>query len=128
MKKSLPAVISILAGLFLILACADAKPVKYHPGAEIPEGPGVFTQEAGAFTIYDSTKPAPAPKAAHQAEVPADSAEYQQFLQWQQDKKEFEQFQQWKQSPQGAKEYQEFQEWQRWRAFKKWQETQTKAE
>ncbi len=36
----------------LLAACAGAKPFEYRPIHEIPDGPGLFTGEDGAWVIY----------------------------------------------------------------------------
>lgn len=128
-------IISVLAAT-LLLACAHAKPFDYHPGTEIPEGPGVFSKEKGSFTVYDSDKSKKqssettsdnsatgmnaAPTVAPSTE---ETNEFQQFKKWKEEQKAYEAFQQWKQSPQNAAEYQEFQEWKRWKAYQEWQKS-----
>lgn len=128
--------ITLVLTAALLLACANAKPYDYHPGTEIPEGPGVFSKEKGSFTIYDSkkskeqltettsdqstteTNTAPAEKLSIE-----ENEEFQQFKNWKEEQKAYDAFQEWKQSPQNAEEYQEFQEWQRWKAYQEWQNT-----
>ncbi|MBI5895462.1 MAG: hypothetical protein HZB24_05455, partial [Desulfobacterales bacterium] len=95
MKKPI-ALISLLAlAVSLLFGCAQPKPFKYHPGNEIPEGPGLFSKEKGEFTLYESNKQSAAsqPQATGAAAAPAgaaatapamtappaDSAEFQQF-------------------------------------------------
>lgn len=133
--------IVMLVAAFLILGCAGAKPFDYHSGNEIPEGPGLFSKEKGAFTIYSSEKDAKAsaekqagqdtfaPGTDQTENVPVDSKEeFRQFKKWRNEQKAFEAFQQWKQSPQNAGEDEEFQEWKRWQEFRQWQETQPKGQ
>ena len=35
----------------LFIGCSDIKPAAYHPGSEVPEGPGLFTGEKGVVVI-----------------------------------------------------------------------------
>ena len=127
----------------MLIGCAQSKPFQYHSGNDIPEGPGVFTKEAGSFTIYDSNRntaaadkaptgaesmstgpeSGPAPAAAASS---AEEAEFREFQQWRKQRKDFEAFQKWKKSREGSAEYQEFREWQRWQEYKKWQKSQPK--
>ncbi len=134
MKKPI-ALISTLA-LALLLGCAQPKPFKYHPGNEIPEGPGLFSKEKGEFTLYDSNKQAAAPQpqatgaaapAPTMTAPPADSTEFQQFQAWKKEQQDFEAFQEWKKSETGSREYEEFQEWKRWKAYSEWMESQKKT-
>ncbi len=37
--------------LLFLPGCEGAKPFKYHPSSEIPEGPGLFTGKKGKFVI-----------------------------------------------------------------------------
>jgi hypothetical protein len=132
------AVISIvvLVAVVLLFGCAKPKPYDYHPGTEIPQGPGLFSKEKGEFTLYDSNKQAASPQpqattaaapAAAATMPPADSAEFQQFQEWKKEQQEFEAFQEWKKSEQGSREYEEFQEWKRWKAYSDWMESQKKV-
>jgi len=133
----------LIAGTALLIGCAQPKPFEYHSDNEIPEGPGIFTKEAGSFTIYDSKRKASTADKAQAAasgmsttpengQAPADAAssageaEFREFQQWRKERKDFESFQQWKKSRQGAAEYEEFREWQRWQEYKKWQDSQSK--
>jgi hypothetical protein len=115
----------------LILGCA-AVPFDYHPDTEIPRGPGIFTKEAGALTLYTSRQsslsgdPTSSSEDSPQADATgadADTAAFREFQQWRRERGSFEAFQQWKQSRQGSAEYEEFKEWQRWQHYKKWQES-----
>lgn len=117
-----------------------SKPYNYHPGNEIPEGPGLFSEDDGEFTIYKS-KPTPtrdgggaaaaaaAEGAAAAAEAEPDSQaaanqEFQEFQAWKKEAAEFEAFQEWKESAEGSVEYQEFLEWKRWQEYKQWRNQQ----
>lgn len=42
--------LSFLAAV-LFIGCSGIKPAAYHPGSEVPEGPGLFTGEKGAVVI-----------------------------------------------------------------------------
>ncbi len=37
--------------LLFLTGCEGAKPFKYQPSSEIPEGPGLFTGKKGKFVI-----------------------------------------------------------------------------
>ena len=132
-----------LAGIF---GCG-AKSYDYHPHHEIPEGPGVFSGDDGAFPIYKSKdataddatgETAATPSAQKVADanapavtgtenqVPADYKEFLEYQAWRQEKDDFENFQEWKQSKEGAREYQEFLEWKRWQEYRRWQDQQNK--
>ena len=41
---------TILIGCALLAGCS-AQPVPYHPGTEIPNGPGLLSGEDGAFVL-----------------------------------------------------------------------------
>jgi hypothetical protein len=141
MKRIIIPIVILVTAAALLFGCGQPKPFKYHSGNEIPEGEGIFTKEAGSFTIYDSKQnasvadKAPAevtgmnstPGALDAAASSADEAEFREFQQWRKERKDFEAFQQWKKTRQNAAEYEEFREWQRWQAFKKWQESQPKG-
>ena len=60
----------IAAGLAALGACA-AEPFAYRAQTEIPEGPGMLTGAAGAFSL----RPA-------EALPPRDSDEYREFQEW----------------------------------------------
>lgn len=120
-------------GAILILGCASAKPFKYHPDTEIPEGPGLFTKETGALVLYNSDEQKdaiPAGKstanASNENAQELDAATYKEFENWRQEQKEFKEFLRWKQSEQNKEAYQEFLEWKRWKTYKTWQENQQK--
>jgi hypothetical protein len=40
-----------LLSLLFLPGCEGAKPFKYQPSSEIPEGPGLFTGKKGKFVI-----------------------------------------------------------------------------
>ncbi len=40
-----------LLSLLLLSGCEGAKPFKYRPSSDIPEGPGLFTGKKGKFVI-----------------------------------------------------------------------------
>lgn len=42
----------LAAAVGLIAACGQVTPVAYAPIDEIPPGPGLFSGEEGAFTLY----------------------------------------------------------------------------
>lgn len=136
MKKTIcyPFVIYCI-GAILIVGCASPKPFKYHPDTEIPEGPGLFTKEAGALVLYksDEQKVAmPAGKstanASNENTPGQDATTYKEYENWRQEQKEFQEFLRWKQSEQNKEAYQEFLEWKRWKAYKAWQENQQQKE
>ncbi len=134
----------IVSIALLVMGCAKPKPFVYHPDSEIPEGPGLFSKEKGAFVIYDTekeksegTSSAESKTDTWQDQAPSrlqeatgvdnktnTAEEYRQFQQWQQDQKQYQEFKEWKQSGQNTREYQEFLEWKRWKEYKQWQENQ----
>jgi hypothetical protein len=127
MKKSIALITILVLAAILVSGCAQPKPFKYHPGTEIPEGPGLFSKEKGEFTLYDSNKQAAAPQAqatGTAADPPADSEAFRQFQDWKKEQKDFQAFQEWKRSSQGSREYEEFQEWKRWKTYMLWIEEQ----
>lgn len=143
MKKTIALIPILILAATMMSGCAKPKPFVYHPGTEIPQGPGLFSKEKGEFTLYDSNKQAAAPEAqatgaaAGQAPLanasaqapavtlpPADSEAFRQFQDWKKEQKDFEAFQEWKRSAQGTREYEEFQEWKRWKNYMQWMEEQ----
>lgn len=60
----------IAAGLAALGACA-AEPFEYRAQTEIPEGPGLLTGAAGAFSLRSP-----------EALPPRDSDEYREFQEW----------------------------------------------
>ncbi|MFZ1985343.1 MAG: hypothetical protein WAU91_13075 [Desulfatitalea sp.] len=146
MKKRVALIPILILAATLLSGCAKPKPFVYHPGTEIPQGPGLFSKEKGEFTIYDSNKNAAAAKeqeasgTAAQAKPtaadtqapavtapPADSEAFRQFQNWKKEQKDFEAFQEWKRSNQGSREYEEFQEWKRWKTYMQWIDEQKKT-
>jgi hypothetical protein len=73
-----------------------------------PQGPGLFSGEAGAFVLFSDKK-----KAGPSKELSGEN-------------EEFEEFQRWKRSDKNTEEYREFQEWRAWKAYKKWKDGQPK--
>lgn len=135
MKKKHFILMSFAIGAILISGCASAKPFKYHPDTEIPEGPGLFTKEAGALVLYDSDEKKSAMPlgknafSASKKNTPGqDAATYIEFENWRQEQKEFQEFLQWKESEKNKADYQEFLEWKRWKAYKSWQKNQQQKE
>lgn len=143
MKRTLIALALLLAAAAALFSgCGRPRPFTYHSGNEIPEGPGLFTREAGSFTIYSSKSApsgaekdpaaaagrtaAPEKGPAPAGAAPADDAQFREFQQWRRERSAFEAFRQWKKSQEGAAEYEAFRDWQRWQEFKKWQESQPK--
>lgn len=130
----------LIGGLLMwtLIGCAGGKPFDYKPTAgEMKDGPGLFTGEEGALTIYDSKKGEGFEKGStkHTDDVraqsgkvtqipPAEAEEFMEFQKWKNENKEFQKFKEWKNSAQGSKEYQEFLEWKEWKSFKKWQNKQ----
>lgn len=144
MKKRVALISTLILAATLLSGCAKPKPFVYHPGTEIPQGPGLFSKEKGEFVLYDDSKkneaaakeqgasgtsagakPAAADtQAAAVTAPPADSEAFRQFQDWKKEQKDFEAFQEWKRSAQGSQEYEEFQEWKRWRTYMDWIEKQ----
>lgn len=56
--KRLKFMLSIII-LFLIWNCSAMEPYEYESERDQKSGPGLFSGEKGAFTIYESTKPKP---------------------------------------------------------------------
>jgi hypothetical protein len=123
--------------LFALLGIAGCggQPFNYHSDNEIPEGPGVFSKEKGAFTVYSSNsgqgestvKTKEAAATDTEAALPASKAasektEFEAFQEWKQEQAEFNEFKAWKQSQDGAEEYAEFLEWKRWQEYRRWQD------
>jgi hypothetical protein len=117
------------------IAGCGGQSFNYHSDNEIPEGPGIFSKEEGAFTVYSSdsgqgegnikTKEAAvtdteAAQPASKAE--SEKAEFEAFQQWKKEQAEFNEFKAWKQSQDGAEEYAEFLEWKRWQEYRRWQD------
>jgi hypothetical protein len=98
--------------LAALLAGCGATPFEYHPASEIPQGPGMFSGEEGAFIISSDKKPA---TAASPARAPSD----EEF-------REFQEYRRWKATARDSAEYQEFLEWREWKAFRARQERQPK--
>jgi hypothetical protein len=144
MKKTIALIpILMLAAATLFAGCAKPKPFVYHPGTEIPQGPGLFSKEKGEFVLYDSKKSEAAAKeqgasgtsagakpaaadtqAAAVTAPPVDSEAFRKFQDWKKEQKDFEAFQEWKRSAKGSREYEEFQEWKRWKNYMLWIEEQ----
>jgi hypothetical protein len=113
----------------LLIGCAQAKPFEYRSDTEIKEGPGLFSGEKGAFTVYSSKKRADTSQKADEEGQAApktfEDPEFVEFQQWRKERDEFKAFQEWKRSRRDTAEYEEFREWQRFQNFKKWQESQS---
>lgn len=85
-----------LSLLAVFLAGCSATPVDYRPASEIPEGPGMFSGEEGAFTLYSDE---------NKAKASEESREYRDFLE----------FKRWKESAKESAEFREFQDWREWK-------------
>ena len=140
----------VICCAFAMLFGCNSKSFEYVNENEIPPGPGVFTGEKGAWTIYDSEakkkKEAESDESLKEASADehktgqatgtesvtavddAEAQEFKEFQEWKKEQQDFEDFQEWKKTSQGSKEYQEFKEWQEWKAYKEWQESQKKTE
>lgn len=82
-----------------VIAGCGAAPFEYHPGTEIPRGPGLFSGEGGALVLRVDPARAQPPSSA-----PSD---------------ERDEFQRQKNAGERSPEYQEFQEWREWREWKR---------
>lgn len=103
-----------------IWGCAG-QPYDPPQTGEMPKGPGVFTKEKGAVTLYDSNeakKPPPAsekttdtlpPTVDHSFTV----SDYEAF-------EAYQQWLRWKTSAVENGEWDEFQQWREWKKYKDW--------
>lgn len=99
-----------LAVLGAALAGCGAAPFEYRSQREIPEGPGMFSGEKGAFVFGAGGSAKEAPKAA--AQEPTRPGEYEEFQRWKKER--------------AASEQREFQEWREWREYQNWKKQQGK--
>lgn len=99
----------ILAGA--LAGCGAAKPVPYHSAQEIPQGPGMFSGEDGAFifrvgggeqakAVTPSLRPPAAPGSKEEFEA-------------------FREYQRWKESSGSSADKREFQEWRQWQEWRR---------
>lgn len=92
-----------LALLGAALAGCGAAPSRYHSQLEIPEGPGLFSGEKGAFVFQVGGSAKEAPK--DPAGEPSKPGEYEEFQRWKRER--------------AASEQREFQEWREYQEWKK---------
>jgi hypothetical protein len=107
------------------LAGCGGQPFEYHPGTEIPKGPGLLSGESGAFVLYSSDKKVkadPPPATAQAVAGDAAGVSPEEFREFQ----EFQEFRRWKESAKDAPEFREFQDWREWKAYRSWKEQQPK--
>ena len=102
-----------------LLANCGGKPFEYTPGETAdPQGPGLFSGEAGGFVLSsDKKNTGDSTDAKAKGDPPKELSRERQ---------EFEEFERWKGSTKNAAEYQEFQQWREWKEYKKWKESQPK--
>lgn len=55
LKRLLPVLSAV--GLFMVLSCTAMEPYDYENERDQKPGPGLFSGENGAFTIYQSPEP-----------------------------------------------------------------------
>lgn len=123
----------LAVALSLTVAGCGARYARYHSGAEIPDGPGLFSGEKGAFVFHSGRQDkieTPAPSVSEEVKAGVDgtgataapvtnaptSAEQQ----------EFEEFKRWKAANRDSAEYREFREWRDWKAFQAWKKSTQK--
>ena len=115
-----PAILLMLA--LAVFGCAG-QPFDPPKTDEIPEGPGIFTDNAeGALVIRvgedDRNSPAASATATSSTDaVPSmnrgdDFAEFEAYQEWLE----------WKRSAKGTPEYEEFQQWREWRRYREWKQ------
>lgn len=97
-----------------VVAGCGARYFEYQAATEIPEGPGMFSGQDGAFVLYSNErkqrtlKDAPADPAQSEPASPDNCREF----------REFQAFKHWKEANRDTAEYREFREWQEWKAFR----------
>ncbi len=107
------AVMASLLTLMFVAGCSG-KAFEYHSQNDIPRGPGMFSGEDGAFTLYSDAQGKP------NAEKSASENEMRDF-------KEFQEFRRWKESSgKDSPEYRESLDWQEWKAYRNWKQRQPK--
>ena len=102
------------AAVSVLLSGCAGEPFVYHSQNEIPEGPGVFSRDWGAFASEAESGE------EHQVDVRAAAPEPDRRIETVTNLElfeEFQVFQRWKEVNQDSDAYREFQEWRQWRAY-----------
>ncbi len=116
----------LILGLTLaMLGGCGAKSFDYRSANEIPEGPGLFSGEKGAFVLYDSKQPRGHPE-RDAGSSPVEKARAAKFAEDQAEFEAYREYLRWKDSATGTAEYRDFQDWKEWKAYRKWKESQAK--
>ena len=109
-----------IALLAVVATACSAKRFDYHSDAEIPQGPGMFSGEKGAFVIYSDNEQKPSGALSKSEAGPATVTAARPAPATDAELREFEEFKRWKEANRDSAEYREFREWQEWKAFQAW--------
>ncbi|MDJ0784553.1 MAG: hypothetical protein QNJ22_21500 [Desulfosarcinaceae bacterium] len=113
--------LAILLILAAALCSCAGKPFDPPKTGEIPDGPGVFTDNPQGTVVIrvdkdgedrqNSSREASALEGDTPPSVPTtDYEEFEAYRQWRR----------WKESAEGSAEYEEFRQWREWREYREW--------